>query len=74
MSARDAGRPAVESPLPVRIGRYRIIERIGKGAMGVVYRARDEQLDRQVAVKVLVTDFAEEPDVRARFYREAQSA
>jgi tetratricopeptide (TPR) repeat protein len=42
--------------------------------MGVVYRARDEQLDRHVAVKVLMTDFAEEPDVRARFYREAQSA
>ena len=42
--------------------------------MGVVYRARDEQLGRTVAVKVLMTDFAEEPDVRARFYREAQSA
>ena len=74
MSAADVNRPAADGALPARIGRYRIVDRIGKGAMGVVYRARDEQLDRTVAVKVLMTDFAEEPDVRARFYREAQSA
>jgi serine/threonine-protein kinase len=74
MSAAGVDRPAADGALPARIGRYRIVDRIGKGAMGVVYRARDEQLDRTVAVKVLMTDFAEEPDVRARFYREAQSA
>ncbi len=74
MSAADVSRPAADGALPTRIGRYQIVDRIGKGAMGVVYRARDEQLDRTVAVKVLMTDFAEEPDVRARFYREAQSA
>ena len=73
MNARDVGRPTA-TPLPAQIGRYRIIERIGRGAMGVVYRARDEQLGRHVAVKVLTTDFADEPDVKARFYREAQSA
>jgi hypothetical protein len=74
MSAGDVKRPAADGALPTLIGRYRIVDRIGKGAMGVVYRARDEQLGRTVAVKVLMTDFAEEPDVRARFYREAQSA
>jgi len=74
MSAGDVKRPAADGALPIRIGRYRVVDRIGKGAMGVVYRARDEQLGRTVAVKVLMTDFAEEPDVRARFYREAQSA
>ena len=74
MNVRDVKRPTADGALPANIGRYRIVDRIGKGAMGVVYRARDEQLDRTVAVKVLMTDFAEEPDVRARFYREAQSA
>jgi eukaryotic-like serine/threonine-protein kinase len=74
MNVRDAKHPGAEGALPAHIGRYRIIDRLGKGAMGVVYRARDEQLGRTVAVKVLMTDFAEEPDVRARFYREAQSA
>jgi tetratricopeptide (TPR) repeat protein len=74
MNVRDGRRPTADGALPAHIGRYRIVDRIGKGAMGVVYRARDEQLDRTVAVKMLMTDFAEEPDVRARFYREAQSA
>jgi tetratricopeptide (TPR) repeat protein len=74
MNVRDGTRPTADGALPAHIGRYRIVDRIGKGAMGVVYRARDEQLGRTVAVKVLMTDFAEEPDVRARFYREAQSA
>ena len=74
MNVRDVKRPTADGALPAQIGRYRIVDRIGKGAMGVVYRARDEQLGRTVAVKVLMTDFAEEPEVRTRFYREAQSA
>jgi serine/threonine-protein kinase len=74
MNVRDVKRPTADGALPPQIGRYRIVDRIGKGAMGVVYRARDEQLGRTVAVKVLMTDFAEEPEVRTRFYREAQSA
>jgi tetratricopeptide (TPR) repeat protein len=74
MNGRDVRRPTADGGLPTQIGRYQIVDRIGKGAMGVVYRARDGQLDRTVAVKVLMTDLSEEPDVRARFYREAQSA
>lgn len=59
---------------PERIGRYRIIERIGKGAMGVVYSARDEVMDRVVALKVLMADLEGDPETRTRFYREAQAA
>jgi len=59
---------------PERIGRYRILERIGKGAMGVVYSARDEAMDRVVALKVMMTDLEGDPETRVRFYREAQAA
>jgi serine/threonine protein kinase len=58
--------------LPEFVGRYRILERIGKGAMGVVYAALDEQIDRKVAVKVLLGDLEEEPEIRERFLREAK--
>ena len=57
---------------PETIGKYRIVERIGRGAMGVVYAAIDEHLDRKVAVKLMLSDFDEEPDLRERFYREAR--
>jgi len=56
---------------PERIGRYEIIGRIGNGAMGVVLRARDPQIGRQVALKLLrVSD----QEIRERFLREARSA
>ncbi|HJR60855.1 MAG TPA: serine/threonine-protein kinase [Vicinamibacterales bacterium] len=58
--------------LPQRIGRYRVVERIGKGAMGAVYSALDEQLGRRVAIKLMLTAFEEDPDLRERFYREAR--
>jgi serine/threonine protein kinase len=58
--------------LPQYVGRYRVVERIGKGAMGVVYAAIDEHLGRQVAVKLMLADFEEEPELRERFYREAR--
>src|SRR5687767_13886443 len=60
--------------LPARIGRYRIVERIGRGAMGVVYAAQDDAMGRAVAVKVLMGDLESDPETRARFYREAQAA
>ena len=59
--------------VPARIGRYLVLSEIGRGAMGTVYRARDESLDRDVAVKVM-TAGATDADARARFEREARAA
>ena len=61
--------PAVR---PDYIGRYRVIERIGRGAMGAVYSASDEQLGRRVAVKLMLAAFEEDNELRERFYREAR--
>ncbi|MCC3645641.1 Stk1 family PASTA domain-containing Ser/Thr kinase [Cytobacillus firmus] len=55
-------------------GRYRIIDMIGGGGMANVYLAHDMILDRDVAVKVLRMDFAEDEEFIRRFHREAQSA
>ncbi|HKB09892.1 MAG TPA: serine/threonine-protein kinase [Vicinamibacterales bacterium] len=59
---------------PKRIGRYELTARIGRGAMGVVYQARDEVMRRDVALKVLTADFEDDPEIRTRFLREAQAA
>jgi serine/threonine protein kinase/Tol biopolymer transport system component len=56
-----------------RFGPYEILSFIGAGAMGVVYRARDTRLGRDVAVKVLPPVFARDPDRLARFEREARA-
>ncbi len=55
-----------------RIGRYEIIGLLGKGGMGEVFRARDSDLDRDVAIKVLPQSFASEADRAQRFMREAR--
>jgi serine/threonine protein kinase len=60
--------------LPAFIGGYRILDRIGKGAMGVVYSACDERTDRHVAVKVMMADLEGDSETRERFYREAKVA
>jgi eukaryotic-like serine/threonine-protein kinase len=57
-----------------RLGRFEIVERIGAGGMGEVYRARDERLKRNVAIKVLTDSCASDPERLTRFEREAQSA
>ena len=54
------------------MGTYEILEPIGKGGMGEVFRARDEKLDRDVALKVLPDLLASDPDRLARFQREAK--
>ncbi len=53
------------------IGHYRIIEKIGAGGMGVVYRARDERLERDVALKVLPSGALADDETRQRFRKEA---
>lgn len=58
----------------VVFGRYRLIEAIGEGGMGKVYKAHDTVIDRYVAVKVLSTELVTEPGFRERFRREAHTA
>src|SRR5687768_18588222 len=60
--------------MPARIGKYRILDRIGRGTMGIVYSAQDEVIGRSVGLKVLMADLERDPDTRARFYREAKAA
>ena len=57
-----------------KLGKFEIIAKIGQGAMGVVYKARDPFIDRTVALKTLTTGLAEDPHHLKRFYSEARSA
>ncbi len=56
-----------------RLGPYEIAAQIGAGGMGEVYRARDSRLGRDVAIKVLPQHLSSNPEVRARFEREART-
>ncbi|MFI5372163.1 MAG: protein kinase, partial [Candidatus Eisenbacteria bacterium] len=56
------------------LSHYRILERLGAGGMGVVYRAHDEHLDRDVAIKVLPEGALGDEAARRRFQREARAA
>jgi serine/threonine-protein kinase len=58
--------------MPEKIGRYEDLKVIGRGGMGMIYKARDPVLDRSVALKV-ISSFEVTADLRARFFREARA-
>jgi len=63
-----------DAPLGRKIGKYEVIDRVGQGAMGVVYKARDPLMRRIVAIKTMSAEIASDPELHDRFYREARSA
>jgi serine/threonine-protein kinase len=58
----------------LRIGRYEIGRRLGKGGFGVVHVARDVDLDREIAIKVLKPEYLVKPQIVQRFLQEARAA
>jgi eukaryotic-like serine/threonine-protein kinase len=57
-----------------KLGKFEILEKIGQGGMGIVYKARDPLIGRTVALKTLTTSLSEDPDLLRRFYSEARAA
>jgi serine/threonine protein kinase/tetratricopeptide (TPR) repeat protein len=72
-SSSGATSTPVRQDLPVRFGHYAIARKLGEGGMGVVYAARDERLERSVALKTL-SSLAHDEVARQRFWREARAA
>ena len=63
----------VNPEIPKSIGRYEILSLVGRGGMGVLYRARDPRLERDVALKMMLVDFRSDPNALDRFQREAKA-
>jgi len=61
------------SGAPFKIGKYDVVDIIGRGGMGVVYRAKDPQLGRLVAIKMMTAGIGDDPELVQRFFREARS-
>jgi serine/threonine protein kinase len=75
VGAAPLPQPALVTGPPQQLGRYQLLEQIGKGGMGVVYRATDPAIGRTVAIKTIVLDdtVAETSELRARLLRESQA-
>src|SRR5713226_2354376 len=76
MSDPESNPSAPSAPikeLSGRIGKYEILKPLGKGAMGMVYLAHDTILERDVALKVMVSSIADDPELKMRFEREAKA-
>src|ERR1051325_11886418 len=56
-----------------RLGKYEVLAELAKGSMGVLYRARDTVLDREVALKTIAGTGNLDPELKERFYREARA-
>ncbi len=78
VAARALAQDRKDEPQPNYVGRsllhYRITEKIGEGGMGVVYKARDTHLDRNVAIKMLPAAAVADPERKRRFIQEAKAA
>jgi predicted Ser/Thr protein kinase len=72
-SGADTRSPGAPGEAPERIGPFRVVRELGRGGMGVVYEARDEQLGRRAAVKVLAPELAANSEAKQRFLREGRA-
>jgi serine/threonine-protein kinase len=70
--AGEAGRIGNPSHSEAGLARYELLQEVGQGGIGVVFRARDRLLGRELAVKVLREDYRDRPDARRRFTEEAR--
>ncbi|MCU7935127.1 MAG: protein kinase [Candidatus Thiodiazotropha sp. (ex Dulcina madagascariensis)] len=64
----------IQQPMPESIGRFSLIEEIGEGAMSIVYKAFDPEINRTLAIKLLRGECAADPEYRYRFLQEAKAA
>ncbi len=71
-AATDDTQTLAPAPADRTMGQYEVLSKLGKGGMGEVYRARDTQLHREVAIKVLPEELARDPEQLARLKREAR--